>query len=315
MANRALELAIELCRFSRRSRRPNVIELGHLAELRYEYQALADHHPLPDGVSYQPVEAAGVSAEWVLPPYTPDDRVVLYLHGGCYAAGSIDTHRDLITRLASAASTRILGLNYRLAPAHPFPAALDDTVAAYRWLLELGLDASRIALAGDSAGAGLALAATLKLRGDGIPLPAALACISPWVDLAVAGPSMETNASNDPIVSRPMLLGWAKLYLGDHDPRTPLASPLYADLRGLPPLLIQVGSAEVLLDDATRLAERASAAGVNATLEVWPAHASRLAYLSRHPRSTRGDRRNRRLPPYPPQSLNVPRSRGRPITD
>ena len=270
MANRALELAIELCRFSRRIRRPNVIELGHLAELRYEYQALADRYPLPDGVSYQPVEAGGVSAEWVLPPNAPDGRVIFYLHGGCYATGSVATHRDLITRLAIAASARILALNYRLAPAHPFPAALDDTVAAYRWLLELGIEARQIALAGDSAGAGLALAASLKLREDGTPPPAALACISPWVDLAVTGPSMTTNAGNDPIVSRPMLLGWAGLYLGDHDPRTPLASPLYADLHGLPPLLIQVGSAEVLLDDATRLAERASAAGVNSTLEVWP---------------------------------------------
>src|ERR1700677_4876379 len=271
MANRALELAIELCRFSRRTRRPNVIELGHLAELRYEYQTLADRYPPPDGRSYQLIEAGGVSAEWILPPHAPDDRVILYLHGGCYATGSIDTHRDLITRLAAAASTRILGLNYRLAPAHPFPAALDDTVAAYRWLLDLGIKAPMIALAGDSAGAGLALAAALKLRDGGTPLPAALACISPWVDLAVTGASMETNAANDPIVSHPMLLGWAKLYLGDHDPCTPLASPLYADLRGLPPLLIQVGSAEVLLDDATRLAARASAAGVTSTLEVWPA--------------------------------------------
>jgi epsilon-lactone hydrolase len=271
MANRALALAIELSRFSRRARRPNAIELGHLAELRYEYQELADHYPPPDGVSYQPVEAGGVSAEWIVPPHARDDRVVLYLHGGCYATGSVATHRDLLTRLAAAASTRLLGLNYRLAPAHPFPAALDDTVAAYRWLLELGIEASQIAFAGDSAGAGLALATTLRLRDDGTPIPAALACISPWVDLAVTGPSMETNAGNDPIVSRPMLLGWAKLYLGDHDPRIPLASPLYADLRGLPPLLIQVGSAEVLLDDATRLAERASAAGVSSTLEVWPA--------------------------------------------
>lgn len=270
MANRALELAIELCRLSRRTRRPNVIELGHLAELRFEYQALADRYPLPNGVSYQPVGVGGVSAEWVLPPNAPDDRVVLYLHGGCYATGSVDTHRDLITRLASAASSRLLGLNYRLAPAHPFPAALDDTVTAYRWLLESGIGASKIAFVGDSAGAGLALAATLKLRDDATPLPSALACISPWVDLAVTGPSMTTNAGNDPIVSRPMLLGWAKLYLGDHDPRTPFASPLYADLLGLPPLLIQVGSAEVLLDDATRLAERASAAGVTSRLEVWP---------------------------------------------
>jgi acetyl esterase/lipase len=130
--------------------------------------------------------------------------------------------------------------------------------------------ASSIALLGDSAGAGLALAATLAVRDEGLPLPGALACISPWVDLAVTGESMETNATRDPIVSRAMLLGWGKVYLGDHDPHTPLASPLYADLRGLPPLLIQAASAEVLLDDATRLASRAAAGGVRTTLEIWP---------------------------------------------
>jgi phosphinothricin tripeptide acetyl hydrolase len=192
------------------------------------------------------------------------------MHGGCYTGGSVDTHRDLMTRLSIASSMRVLGLNYRLAPEHPFPAAVEDTVAAYRWLLEIGVEPSRIALAGDSAGAGLALAATITIRDGGLPLPSAVVCISPWVDLEVTGSSIETKAGEDPIVSRDMLLGWGKLYLGNNDARTPLASPLYADLRRIPPLLIQVGSAEVLLDDATRLADMASAAGVDLTLEVWP---------------------------------------------
>jgi monoterpene epsilon-lactone hydrolase len=270
MASRELQLAIELCCFSRRERRPTVVELGGLAELRARYDDIAHSHPLPGDVSYQVVDAGGVNAEWVGGPWCRNNCVILYLHGGCYATGSVETHRDLITRLSIAAATRVLGLNYRLAPVHPFPAAVEDTAAAYRWLLKLGIEPARIALVGDSAGAGLALAATITLRDAGMPIPGALVCLSPWVDLAVAGESMRTKAGEDPIVSREMLLGWGKLYLGGHDPRTPLASPLYADLHGIPPTLIQVGSAEVLLDDATRLAARAAAAGVETTLEAWP---------------------------------------------
>jgi acetyl esterase/lipase len=241
-----------------------------LAELHASYDEIAETHPLPIDVSYEAVDAGGVSAEWVCGPKVRDDRVLLYLHGGCYATGSVETHRDLIIRLSIETSMRVLGLNYRLAPQHPFPAAVEDATAAYRWLLKMGIEPSRIAIAGDSAGAGLALAATVVIRDEGFPLPGALVCLSPWVDLAVTGDSMNSNAGADPIVSREMLLGWGGLYLGDRDPRTPLASPLYADLRGIPPILIQVGSAEVLLDDSRRLAECASAAGVNTTLEVWP---------------------------------------------
>lgn len=270
MASRELLLAIELCRFSRHRSRPTTWQLGHLAELRAEYGDLAEKHALPGNVENLPVNAGGVSAEWICAPGTRDDRAMLYLHGGCYGSGSVETHRELITRLSLAASTRVLGLNYRLAPEHPFPAAIEDAAAAYRWLLDTGLDPAGIAIAGDSAGGGLALATTITSRDAGLPLPGAVVCLSPWVDLALTCASMETMAGADPIVSREMLHGWANLYLGDYAARTPLASPLYADLRGLPPLLIQVGSAEVLLDDATRLAERASTAGVNATLEVWP---------------------------------------------
>jgi len=270
LASRELQLAIELCRFSRRRRRPTVIDLGRLAELRAEYDEIANSHLLPNDVSYQAVRARGVSAEWVSGPKLRDNCVILYLHGGCYTTGSVETHRDLMTRLSIETSMRVFGLNYRLAPEYPFPAAVEDAAAAYRWLLEIGIDPARIAIAGDSAGAGLALATTITLRDERSPLPGAIVCISPWVDLAVTGASMESKAGDDPIVSREMLLGWGKLYLGDSDVRTPLASPLYADLHRIPPLLIQVGSAEVLLDDSIRLADRASAAGVNTTLEVWP---------------------------------------------
>jgi epsilon-lactone hydrolase len=270
LASRELQLAIELYRFSRRKARPTVVQLGRLAELRAEYNEIANGHLLPNEVSYRPVDAGGVSAEWLSGPRSRDDCVMLYLHGGCYGTGSVETHRDLMTRLSIAASTRVLGLNYRLAPAHLFPAAVEDAAAAYRWLLKTDVDPARMVIAGDSAGGGLALAATITIRDEGLPLPAAVACLSPWVDLAVTGASMESKAAEDPIVSRDMLLGWGKLYLGDRDVRNPLASPLYADLHRIPPLLIQVGSAEVLLDDSTRLADRASAAGVNTTLEVWP---------------------------------------------
>jgi monoterpene epsilon-lactone hydrolase len=270
MASRELQLATELCRFSRRRPGPTTLHLARMAELRAEYDEIADGHPIGNDVSYQPVDAGGVRAEWTSGPQSRDNCAILYLHGGCYGSGSVETHRDLITRLSIASLIRVLGLNYRLAPEYPFPAAVEDASAAYRWLLETGIEPPRIAVAGDSAGAGLALATTIAIRDEGLPLPGAIACISPWVDLAMTGASMETKAVEDPIVSREMLLGWAKLYLGDRDARTPLASPLYADLDRLPPLVIQVGSAEVLLDDATRLAERASAAGVNTTLEVWP---------------------------------------------
>ena len=270
MASRGLELAIELSRFSRRTRRPTVVELGRLAEFRAEYAELAEGNRLPDGLGYDRIVAGGVDSAWVKGPHTSDSDVLLYLHGGCYGMGSVETHRELMARVAIAASMRVIGINYRLAPANPFPAAVEDAAAAYRWLLEKDIEARRIVIAGDSAGAGLALAVTLKMRDEGAALPAAIACISPWMDLALTGESMESKAAEDPIVSRAMLSGWAKLYLRNHDPRTPLASPLYADLRGLPPLLIQVGSAEVLLDDATRLAEKASAAGVEVRLEVWP---------------------------------------------
>src|SRR5271163_2834141 len=160
MVSRGLEIAIELCRWSRRQRRPTIMDLGRIAELRAEYDEIAESNPLPAGVNYQVVEAGGVSAEWISGPGASGGGVIIYLHGGCYATGSVETHRELITRIAIAAAMRVLGLNYRLAPANPFPAAAEDTVAAYRWLLETGIEAGRIAIAGDSAGAGLAIAAT-----------------------------------------------------------------------------------------------------------------------------------------------------------
>ncbi len=223
----------------------------------------------PDGVTCTPVEAGGVSAEWSVAAGVDEAKVVLYVHGGGYVMGSAGSHRDVTGRLSKAAGARVLSLNYRLAPEHPFPAPVDDAVAAYRWLLAQGISPSNIAVAGDSAGGGLAIATLLALRDAGEPLPAAGIGISPWVDMEGTGESMTTRAAVDPVVQKEGLLGMAKLYLGDADPKNPLAAPLHADLAGLPPLLLQVGDAETLLDDSTRLAERARAAGVDVTLKVW----------------------------------------------
>ena len=217
-----------------------------------------------------PVEAGGVPAEWVAAAGAADDRVILYVHGGGYVMGSIATHRELAARLSKASGARVLLVDYRLAPEHPFPAAVEDATAAYRWLLAQNIKPSRIVVAGDSAGGGLALATLIALRDAKVPLPAAGVGISPWVDMEGTGASMTTRAKVDPVVQKEGLLGMAQLYLGGKDPKSPLAAPLHADLSGLPPLFIQVGDSETLLDDSTRVAEKAKSAGVKVDLEVWP---------------------------------------------
>jgi len=225
--------------------------------------------PAPAGVTCTPVEAGGVSAEWSVADGAAEDKVILYVHGGGYVMGSAGSHRDVTGRLSKASGARVLSLNYRLAPEHPFPAPVDDAVAAYRWLLAQGISSSNVAIAGDSAGGGLAFATLLALRDAGDPVPAAGVGISPWVDMEGTGESMTTRAAVDPIVQKEGLLGMAKLYLGDADPKNPLAAPLHANLAGLPPLLIHVGDAETLLNDATRITERARKAGVDVTLKIW----------------------------------------------
>jgi acetyl esterase/lipase len=237
-----------------------------------EMRALFDQMAAPAqaDIKCDPVNAGGVEAEWISAPSARRDRAVLYLHGGGYVLGSINTHRDLMGRVSRAAGTRVLGLNYRLAPEHPFPAAVDDSVAAYRWMLQHDLQPSHVAVAGDSAGGGLVIATLVAIRDGRLPMPAAGVCLSPWVDLEGIGESMKTREHADPVVRRDMLTQMAAAYLGGKDSRTPLAAPLYADLKGLPPLLIQVGDAETLLDDSNRLAQRALAAGVPVKLEVWP---------------------------------------------
>jgi monoterpene epsilon-lactone hydrolase len=223
----------------------------------------------PD-VVVEPVSVGGLRAEWLSAPGADRNSAVLYLHGGGYVIGSVDSHRHLVAEAGRAAKSWALSLDYRLAPEHPFPAAVDDALAAYRFLLGRGIRPSRIALAGDSAGGGQVVAAMLAIRDAGLAQPACGWSISPWVDMEASGDTMETKAANDPMVQKTGVLDMARMYLNGADPRSPLASPIYADLCRLAPLLIQVGAAETLLDDAIRLAKVAGAADVRVDLQIWP---------------------------------------------
>jgi acetyl esterase/lipase len=239
-----------------------------LADLRKAMEDTAA--PVPPDVQCTPVQAATVPCEWIAAPGADPQRVLLFFHGGGYYRGSIRTHREFCARLSRASGTPVLAVDYRLAPEHRFPAAVDDCVAAWRWLMAQGSAPGNVAVVGDSAGGGLALALLMTLRDEQAALPAAAVLLSPWTDLLQSGASMAGNAPHDPTISKAYLDRFAAAYLHDADPKHPLASPLFGDLRGLPPLLIQVGAIECLLDDATRLAQQASAAGVTVDLEVWP---------------------------------------------
>ncbi len=215
-----------------------------------------------------------------MPPLADPSRALLFLHGGGYVSGSIASHRHMVGQLGVAARCRTLALDYRLAPEHLYPAALEDALAGYRFLRDQGFAPAHIALCGESAGGGLTVATLVSLRDAGEALPACAWLSSPWVDLAQTGGTMQTKADVDPLIQKPYLDELAAAYLGDRDAADPLASPVHADLRGLPPMLIQVGSAETLLDDAVRLAAVAGAAGVRTTLDIWPdmIHAFTLFY-------------------------------------
>ncbi len=251
-----------------------------LAARRVRIDGLGAGYALPPDVIVEPVDAHGVPAEWTRTPAARSDHVLLFLHGGGYVSGSLTSHRHMVAQAGREAGARTLALDYRLAPEHPFPAALEDALAGYRFLLDAGIAPARIAFAGESAGGGLALATALSLREAGRPLPGCLWLSSPWTDLALTGASLETKAAVDPLLSRAYLSELANLYLNGADARGPLVSPIYADLAGLPPILIQVGSAETLLDDAVRLAAGAGGADVSVHLEIWPAmiHAWHLFY-------------------------------------
>jgi acetyl esterase/lipase len=223
----------------------------------------------PRGTETTALDADGIPATRVMVRQARNDRYVLYFHGGAYAIGSAALYRDFTWRISRAASAAVLFFEYRLAPEHPFPAALEDAVKVYDWLAGR-CDPRTVAFAGDSAGGGLLFATLYKIREQGRALPAAAATISPWTDLALTGASLQANAKEDPMLDVPGLAAHARDYLAGADPRNPYASPLYGDVSGLPPALIQVGSDEILRDDAVRMAEKFEAAGCEADLEVWP---------------------------------------------
>ncbi|MGD0107102.1 MAG: alpha/beta hydrolase [Rhodopila sp.] len=243
---------------------------SEIAQMRLDAEARAKVFELPADVTVEPVSANGVKAEWTSTPDADPFSAILYLHGGGYVICSLETHRHMVAEIGRAAGTRTLALDYRLAPEHTFPAPVEDTVAAYRYLLDSGLKPNRIALAGDSAGGGLVVGGLLAIREAGLPLPACGWCISPWVDMEALGESFIDRAATDPTVQKETILMMAEWYLGGADPRHPHAAPIYGDLRGLPPLLIQVGAVETLLDDSMTLARKAAVADVPVDLQIWP---------------------------------------------
>lgn len=242
-----------------------------LQQMRSDWDEVFARHPGGVHAEQAQVDAGGVPALRLSADGASPDRAILYLHGGGYVFGSPRSHRDLGEHLSRAAQAPVFMLDYRLAPEHPFPTAVEDAVAAYRWLLASGWGPQRIAISGDSAGGGLTFATLLSIRDQGLPLPACAVPLSPWADLECTGETFVTRAAVDPMVQRDFTRQLADLYVpGGRRLRDPLASPLHGDLRGLPPLLIQVGERETLLADSTRMAERARAAGVEVTLDIEP---------------------------------------------
>jgi monoterpene epsilon-lactone hydrolase len=267
MPSFACRIGKSLCRTTKllyyRSYTPVKIQRYYLSDI------LPAFAPKVAGVRYEPLDIFGMPAEWIVPEDAKDDHVLFYIHGGGYVIGSIKSHRKMVARMASAASCRALLFEYRLAPEQPFPAALEDALTAYRWLLAQGYEPAKIAIAGDSAGGGLSMATLITLRDAGEPLPAAALLLSPWTDLTGTGETLRTVGWRDPVLNPKLGIKWALWYIGDADPSNPLISPIYGDLSGLPPLFIQVGTSEMLLDDSRMLAGRAESHGVPIQLDIW----------------------------------------------
>jgi phosphinothricin tripeptide acetyl hydrolase len=240
-----------------------------IEETRTLYDQLAGNVPMPENTFTENKDADGVKAEWLQFKDRENHAVIFYLHGGGYMIGSPASHRHIVAAICEAGNAAALLVDYRLAPENPFPAAVNDAVTAYKWLLDQGTAPQQIIIAGDSAGGGLTIATLVSLREEGIALPAAAVCISPWVDLTNSAESYKTKAESDPMLKKARLDLFAQAYLQGQMPAIPLASPVFADLEGLPPLLIQVGTDEVLFDDAKNLEDRARKAGLDVTLQVW----------------------------------------------
>lgn len=262
MASAELETVIDMLR-------ANPMMEGEVLDMRAGMNAATAAVPPPEGATIRKVDAMGVAAEWTDADGVRDDAAIVYLHGGGYTMGNLDSHRNLVANLSRAAGIRALSVDYGLAPENPFPGAVEDAVHAVQYVYAEGIAPDRVVVAGDSAGGGLTAATLVALRDRGLPTPAAGVLISPWLDLTQSGDTMESHAAADPLVSAALLAKCSDAYLKGQDARSPLASPLFADLAGLPPLLIHVGTAEVLLDDSRRFEQAAKQAGVDVTLEEW----------------------------------------------
>jgi acetyl esterase/lipase len=238
---------------------------------QHDDEAWGDLTAEPRGVDYIETDAAGLPAMWLAPKGCAEDRVLLCMHGGGFVGGSIYSHRKLFGHMAKAAGVRALVYDYRLSPGHVHPAQVDDAVTTYRWLLEQGIEPGHMAFTGDSSGGGLSITSQLRAREQGLPLPAAAMPFSPWFDMELLGGSYESNRETDAFFYKEVVQGLVDMFLGaGGNRRDPLANPLYADLSGLPPIYIQVGGDETLLDDSRRFAEQARDAGVEVRLDVFP---------------------------------------------
>jgi monoterpene epsilon-lactone hydrolase len=265
MVNKGLERVIKLLLHNR-----EVAAKKRVKDERDELEHMANMIQLSNDVETKKVNIDGIDVIWLKTPGVEEESLIIYLHGGSYTAGSFNSHKDLVQRLSREAKCKIITIEYGLAPEHPFPKGLNDVIKIYNWLInEEKYKPNKIVIVGDSAGGGLALATLVKLRDLGIKLPAAGVCLSPWTDLAFTGESCYDKNISDPGITLDDLMFAAKLYIGNNDPKNPYISPVYADLKGLPPLLIHVGTIEKLLNDSTRVAESAKKAGVNVTLKVW----------------------------------------------
>lgn len=241
---------------------------GSIEEQRARQKALVKFFKVPKITKIDHLDIKGLPAV-MLAPEKSREGVILYFHGGAYTLGSIDTHLEYLSRLAITTNLNVLAIDYRLAPEDPFPAAVEDARTAYQWLAENGFQPERIAVAGDSAGGGLAISTLLWLRDHQVPLPACVVCISPWLDLTLSGESIRTNASMDPILNPSILSNYANYYAGMNRKDLPHISPLFAELEGLPPILLHSGTDEILLDDTLRFFEKARSSGVQVTMEAW----------------------------------------------
>lgn len=232
-------------------------------------EMMASQVQLPEDISIEPANIPGIKAEWVTAPGAERERVIYYLHGGGYVLGYTRTYQEFLYRLSKVTGLRVLALDYRLAPEYPFPAGLEDALVGYRWLLANGTKPENLVIAGDSAGGGLTEATLLSLREAGDPLPVCQVLFSPWTDMEGIGETYTSVGDNDPWIGVDIARAQAKRYVGNGDLRHPLVSPIYADLKGLPPMLIYAGKDEILLDDSVRLANKARADGVEVSLNIW----------------------------------------------